>query len=543
MQEASPDFPPERVLPFRLAATGLILGAAAIRLLFLTLNCPLDLAPDEAHYWDWSRHLDWSYYSKGPLVAYLIRLSCWIFGSWSEAVAGSQMVAVRIPAVVCGSVMLAGLYALTVQVFRREKLALGVVVLTLTLPIVSAGASLMTIDAPFTCCWAWALVFGFHAVFRQARWAWAAAGLCVGLGILAKYTMVLWVPSFALFLLCTPSTRAYLARPGFWILAGVSVLGLAPILIWNLQHDWITLRHAQGHAGIEDGNLSLRWTGPFAYVGLQFVVLLGYWFVAWAGAIVAHCPCRENRPEIRYLWFLSVPTFLFFGVFTLKNGGGEPNWPIAGYLSGAVLAAAWLANLLRAPNPMLRRTTATCVGVFAAIGLLMTIAVHHGRIARPLLAQLAGPPTEQRAMPMRRLDPTSRLRGWRTLALEVDKVREDLRKEGIEPILAASGWTLPGEIGFYCQGQPVVFSIGLALGDRHSQYDLWRPNPVADPADYLGRTFILVGANGDAVRSAFEHVEAPREVTHWEFGQPIARWSVTVCRGYKGLRPSSGRNF
>src|SRR5204862_4108891 len=43
---------------------------------YLTHDCPLDLSGDEAHYWDWSRQLDLSYYSKGPLVAYIIRASC-----------------------------------------------------------------------------------------------------------------------------------------------------------------------------------------------------------------------------------------------------------------------------------------------------------------------------------------------------------------------------------------------------------------------------------------------------------------------------------
>lgn len=41
--------------------------------LYINVNCPLDLSGDEAHYWDWSRQLDWSYYSKGPAVAYVIR--------------------------------------------------------------------------------------------------------------------------------------------------------------------------------------------------------------------------------------------------------------------------------------------------------------------------------------------------------------------------------------------------------------------------------------------------------------------------------------
>ena len=53
------------------------------------------LSADEAHYWEWSRRLDWSYYSKGPMVAYLIALSTRLGGhteSW-----------VRLPAVLLGT--------------------------------------------------------------------------------------------------------------------------------------------------------------------------------------------------------------------------------------------------------------------------------------------------------------------------------------------------------------------------------------------------------------------------------------------------------
>src|SRR3954471_23223527 len=107
----------------RLLASLLIVGSAILHLLYLACNCPLDLAPDEAHYWDWSRHLDWSYYSKGPLVAYLIRAGCAVAGSWSHQVIANEMIAVRLPAVLCGGLLLASLYVLTVQVFGRERLA------------------------------------------------------------------------------------------------------------------------------------------------------------------------------------------------------------------------------------------------------------------------------------------------------------------------------------------------------------------------------------------------------------------------------------
>src|SRR5437588_6275255 len=162
-----------------LAAT-VILASAVLHVLYLVRDCPLALAPDEAHYWDWSRHLDWSYYSKGPLVAYLIRAGCALAGTWSRALTSTDMLAVRLPAVLCGSLLLVSLYVLTVQIYRRESLAFAVVAIALTSPVVVAGSTLMTIDAPYTCCWGWALVLGYQAMVRGTRWAWPVLGLVVG---------------------------------------------------------------------------------------------------------------------------------------------------------------------------------------------------------------------------------------------------------------------------------------------------------------------------------------------------------------------------
>src|SRR5262249_40912451 len=230
-----------------------ILGVAALRLVYLAHDCPLDLAPDEAHYWDWSRHLDWSYYSKGPLVAYLIRAGCETAGPLSQRLTAGEMLAVRLPAVLCRSRLLASLYVLTTQVFRREALAFGVVALALTLPIISAGSSLMTIDAPYTCCWGWALVLGHYAVWHRSAWAWLAAGLVVGLGILAKYTMVLWLPSLGLFLLTSREHRAWLLQPGPALLTLVAAVCCLPILVWNINHGWMTFWHVFHLAGAADG--------------------------------------------------------------------------------------------------------------------------------------------------------------------------------------------------------------------------------------------------------------------------------------------------
>jgi 4-amino-4-deoxy-L-arabinose transferase-like glycosyltransferase len=527
----------------RLLAACLILGAAALHLAYFTYNCPLDLAPDEAHYWDWSRpeHLDWSYYSKGPLIAYLIRGGCAVAGSWSVEHTGNLALAVRLPALVCGSLLLLSLYVLTVQVYRCDVLALGVVGLALTLPLIAVGSSLMTIDAPYTCCWGWALVLGHRAIFRGSWWAWPLLGLVLGVGMLAKYTMIVWLPSVGLFLLTTPAYRRLLWTRGFWGMVAIAGLCCLPILIWNAQHDWMTFRHVLGLSGLKDvvqphEEPSISWLGPLHYLGGQCALLLGYWFIVWAAAMIAQRPWREADEGVRYLWWLSAPMFLLFLAFSPKTGGGELNWPVTAYLSGLVLSAAWLARQFDDPRHWYRLATAANLGLACAAGLAATVFMHHSDWLFPVLTRLAGPPTAANPFPLRRFDPTCRLRGWRTLAATVDRFRElVIQEEGVEPVLAGCTWSMPGELGVYCTGHPQAYSLGLCMGDRHSQYDLWL-NPLDQSQAFKGRTFLVINGDEQVLRAAFGSV-VTTEVQHAEKGQPIASWRLSVCRDYNGHFP------
>lgn len=516
----------------RLLALLLIAGAAALRWWYLVSpGCPLDLAPDEGHYWHWSRHLDWSYYSKGPLVAWLIRGSTELLGPWSLAATGTLMPAIRFPAVVSGALLLVGLYVLTVQVFRRDDYALAVVAGFSVAPVVAVGSALMTIDAPYTCLWVWALVATHHAVLGRAAWAWPVAGLLVAVGILAKYTMVLFLPSLVLFLWCTAGYRQELFRWRFWSLVACAGLGVVPIAVWNAQHGWPTLQHAAGHAGVEN---KWHWLGPLAYVGGQMALLMVLWFVLWVAALWDGRPGVEKEPGRLYLWWFSVPTFVVFLLFSPRNGGGEINWPVAAYLSGMVLVVGWFPEAWQRVGPVRRRLVAVGVVTCLVLGLTATLALHRTEVIYPQLAAVVGPPTEARPLPLRRIDPTCRLRGWRELAREVDRLREELRAQGIEPVVAGTGWTLPGILGVYCAGQPETYSVGAACGDRHSQYDLW-PGPTTDPERFRGRTFICVGYGSDVLRAGFASAEPVGKYVHAEAGQPIAEWPIQVLHGFHGF--------
>jgi hypothetical protein len=531
----------------RLLAGLLILAAALARLGYLAYLSPLDLAPDEAHYWDWSRHLDWSYYSKGPLVAWLIRLSCELVGHWAEQHTGSLTFAVRLPAVICGSLLLVSLYVLVLQIFAKEPLALGVVAGGLCFPLVTAGSSLMTIDSPYACCWGWALVLGHRAVWRDSLWAWLATGVLVGLGMLAKYTMVIWLPSLGLFLLTSSVFRDRLFRPGFWIMVVVAGLCCVPILVWNSQHNWVTFRHVLVLAGLlqrseaASTSSSLNWLGPLIYLAAQCGLLLGFWFVVWLAAMWTHRPTVETDPGLLYLWWLSAPMFLLFLAFSPKTDGGEVNWPVTAYISGLVLAAGWLYRQWLSLPRLWRLSLRVATVCTLLIGLGLCLGLHFSSAAWPLLARLAGPPEPGREHPIRKLDPTCRLRGWRWLAAKVDRIRTDLeREEGAPPVLVCQSWTQPGQLGIYLGDHPQVYCIGSVTGSRHSQYDLW-PGPITNPERFRGQTFIIVGGINKVLEKAFTQVRPTQYLHYHEHGQPVATWVVTVCHGFKGFPEKAGK--
>src|SRR5215207_5803754 len=108
-----------------------LLISAGANVVYLNWNCPIDLSGDEAQYWDWSRNLDLSYYSKGPLVAYLIRASCAVFGE--------TMPAVRYPAIVLGMGTSIFAYLLTRKLFGSDRIALGAIALNALVPIFIFG--------------------------------------------------------------------------------------------------------------------------------------------------------------------------------------------------------------------------------------------------------------------------------------------------------------------------------------------------------------------------------------------------------------------
>jgi 4-amino-4-deoxy-L-arabinose transferase-like glycosyltransferase len=139
-----------------------------------------DLQPDEAQYWLWAQEPAFGYFSKPPMVA-------WLIGA-TTAVCGDGEACVRL-----GSPMLHGLAALVVWRLGQEiggpRLGLWSGTLYLTLPGIGFSSLLVSTDVPLLLCWCVALL----ALWRLSQGGgtgWAiAGGLAAGAGLLSKYAM------------------------------------------------------------------------------------------------------------------------------------------------------------------------------------------------------------------------------------------------------------------------------------------------------------------------------------------------------------------
>jgi dolichol-phosphate mannosyltransferase len=210
----------------RALTIGLIGYAVILRLVYLG---SVELLPEEAYYWNYSRHLDIGYLDHPPMVAWLIRLGTDAFGQ-------SQF-SVRIGALCCGVITSVFTYRLTRKLYG-EASALAALLLAQALPFFFLSGLLMTPDAPLTAAWAATLYFLEDALVTGRSAAWWRAGLSLGLGMISKYSICLLVPVTLAFMLWDQKSRRWWWRWEPYAAALVAVAIFSPVILWNAQHEW-----------------------------------------------------------------------------------------------------------------------------------------------------------------------------------------------------------------------------------------------------------------------------------------------------------------
>ncbi len=235
------------------------LTLVVFRILYV-LYYPLDLVPEEAQYWDWSRHLDLSYYSKPPMVAYLNFIAGKLFGV-SE-------LAVRITPIFLSFLLSVVTYLFAKRVFD-ERTAL----VASTLPHFTVGFAinslLMTTDAPFVFFWSLSVMSLYFAFEKNTAKLWILSGFLSGLAFLSKYPAVFLLPS-ALFYGFFYKRQVLKSPKPYLSLLPAFLLSL-PVFYWNVKHDFVSFKHVSTLA--TKSSSPLNFGSFFEFLGGQLLLL------------------------------------------------------------------------------------------------------------------------------------------------------------------------------------------------------------------------------------------------------------------------------
>lgn len=352
------------------ATLALVAGLTVVRLAVLFVS-PVELYPDEAQYWLWSRELAFGYFSKPPMVAWLIALT--------TAVGGDAEPWVRL-----ASPWLHGGAALALFAVGRRLhdgwTGFWAATIYSLMPGVQLSAGLASTDAPLLFFLALALlayVALLQAPDRRGRGAAFGLGLALGAAFLSKYAALYLLLGLAAHALLDPAARAAW-RPGRIALAGLGLaLMAAPNLAWNASHGFATVAHTAANANWSLA--SLFHPAEMAEFLLAQLAVFGPvpMVVLVAGAVLAVRRRRLGKPD-RMLLCLALPPLLLVTVQALLSRANA-NWAAAAYVPAAVLVAAWLVRWSA------RRTLAVAAISQGAIAALFLSAA-----AVPAIADAAG---------------------------------------------------------------------------------------------------------------------------------------------------------
>jgi 4-amino-4-deoxy-L-arabinose transferase-like glycosyltransferase len=535
-------------------------GFLFFRLLYIGLP---QLAPQEAYYWNYSRHLALSYFDHPPLHAWLI---------WLATRLGTSEFTVRLfaPLFAFGTAyfcFLAGKSLFNARVAFYFALTLNAIL------IFNIGSVILTPDVPLLFFWTLSLYLFAKIITEGKKKYWYPLGICLGLSMLSKYTAIFIPISIVVFLLLSKDHRFWFVRKEPYIAVILSLLAFSPVLIWNAQNGWASFAFQTSRRAGELGGISLR--DFFAYLGSQIGVVspLIYGVMIYAMlrigvellkkmrffAIAQNdrgpdptptlpfrggskrsseassdatkefknstspqpSPLRRGEVKEIYLFLFSwaVPIILFFTLVSFKYWV-KINWPTPGYVPAILAGVALFLNGYNdyertGKDPVLRKKRKRWLVLTSlAVGFIFVLTGY----ASPFLPVSLGK--------------GEAVYGWKELALTVEGVRQKMDADN--PIIIGYEYKTASELAFYLPDRPETFSNNF-VAEKGLSYDFW-----SNPNEYKERNAIFVFdqraryKNPEQLQKFFERVEQEPELNVAKRGKKVTTFHIFRCYGYKG---------
>lgn len=350
-------------------ALGLTLVLAALRLAAIRFS-PLQLYADEAQYWAWSQHLAFGYFTKPPLIAWIV---------WLTTRLGDAEPLVRLSSPLLHAA--AGIFIfLAANRLYEARTALFAMLVYALMPAVQLGAFVVSTDTPMIGCLAAAL-WAYAALQQvEARAAWRPAlglGLALGLALLAKYAALYSVAGIALHLATSAQARRPWRPAAIVAAVGAFVAVAAPNVVWNAANHFASVGHVASEAawgGARKGGV----LAALSFLGSQFGVFgpIPFAVLVGGGTWLAVRRRLVAADGLLLAWTLPPLAIVLVEAFI---AGSKANWAAAAFVPGSILVAAWM---LRWGRPRLLIAVVALQALFALSALVV--------VTQPQLADRAG---------------------------------------------------------------------------------------------------------------------------------------------------------
>ncbi|MDZ4289590.1 MAG: glycosyltransferase family 39 protein [Prosthecobacter sp.] len=499
----------------------LLAGVFVFRTLFLLFfTASADLAGDEAYYWDWGRRPDWGYFSKPPMIGWLMGFVGWLTHDAEWGVRGA--------ALLMGTGTLACLFLLARRLYdaRTAFLATGLILLTPG----NAGLNLfLTIDAPLLLMWSLGLLLFWKAAEKPASWSlWLSFGLVLGLGALSKQMMLVQPLLIIIFAALSRADRTLLKNPRFWIATLIGIAFLTPVLWWNQQHQWITLEHTKHHFDSESLSFG-KWLGrTFEFPGVQALVYTPVTFAAlvtvlWLG--LRHW--RQMLRRERFLLIFSALPFVVFMLLALRQHMNA-NWPAVYYVPAFILAAAWWNGHLPFPAAAAWRkwSLRTAIAITVAAHLLIVgvigprpefwescISVIDTRVNSKLAARL-----------QKSVAKLGDIKGWNEAGRQGGEFLAKVPRPSHTFVLTIGYRYDAAQMAFNIPSHPRVYRWEPS-GKVMSQYEVW-----PGPEERLGDDALIFAPGNDATRPLADVI-----AHHFEKVEPLGKVRVPLGKDHQRI--------
>lgn len=329
-----------------------VLGVLLILRIAAVLYTPLELYADEAQYWRWGQTLEWGYYSKPPMIAWVIHLTTSLFGTqeWS----------VRLAAPLLHTAAAAFIF-LTGRAMLDARAGFFAALLYALMPSVVLSSNVLSTDGVLMPFWCAALFLLWRLRTGEGFWVSAALlGAAIGAGMLSKYAMIYFLIGVVLASLVDAPTRRAVLSPRGALAGGVAALIVAPHFAWNAANDFATVSHTVDNANL-GGELfnpenAVSWFGDQLgmFGPVSFIALL-------AGLFLYKARKGDDAGRERWLLCFILPVLIFIlGQAILSRA--HANWTATAYPGAALLVAIWFSR-------------GKAVTLWASLGLNLVVAV------------------------------------------------------------------------------------------------------------------------------------------------------------------------